>query len=202
MLCRAGAGSSTQSVVKGENLCNRASENLFTIATGAVCHAERSEVSLFSRIARFFALLKMTFSRFVILNVVKYLNFARCVTSVRFGILHFTSFRSDVLLRACPKNDRYAYYVMLNSVKYLCFLLIARFFALLKMTFSQFVILNAVKYLCFCVLRASFGLHTGRLLQVAIASLMMVGQVVYDCVCPVELLHEQQANHLVRECHL
>ena len=48
MLCRAGAGSSTQSVVKGENLCNRASENLFSIATGAMCHAERSEVSLFS----------------------------------------------------------------------------------------------------------------------------------------------------------
>ena len=33
-------------------------------------------------------------------------------------------------------------------------------------------------------------------------SLMVVGQMVYYCVGPVELFHKQQANHLVRECHL
>ena len=89
----------------------------------AVCHAERSEVSLFSRIARFFALLKMTFLQFVILSAAKY-----------------------------PFPTR-----------------VAIFFALLKMTFSQFVMLNAVKYLCFPrSTRFFLGRHTGLPLRFVI----------------------------------
>ena len=33
------------------------------------------------------------------------------------------------------------------------------------------------------------------------ALIVVVRQVVDDCICPVELFHEQQANHLVREGH-
>lgn len=38
--------------------------------------------------------------------------------------------------------------------------------------------------------------------KASFALFMMVRQVIYDCVCPVKLLYEEQAYHLVRECHL